>query len=154
MASISEHTANLRDALAGAGYSADEIESMAPYLAEVLKVLEESHLQAIYELALIRGEEPSTPAGGDEAEGEFAFALYWLHNTPPDVQAVIDGDPQLSRLWPALIEAAPQPAFTPDSFSALCNEIEASGEVWAGSEGVIYGIKEYEQLNCHGFGRP
>ena len=83
MASISEHTANLRDALAGAGYSADEIESMAPYLAEVLKVLEESHLQAIYELALIRGEEPSTPAGGDEAEGEFAFALYWLHNTPP-----------------------------------------------------------------------
>jgi hypothetical protein len=149
MASLAEHTANLREALGGAGYSDDEAERMAPFLADLLKFIEASDQWAFYEIALIRGDEPPPAPETDAADGEFAFALYWLHNPPEEVQAFIDGDEELSRLWPVLAAAAPRPAFTPEEFSALCEEIEASSEVWAGSEGVIYGIKAYEQLNWH-----
>lgn len=147
MASVGEHTAKLRETLGGAGYGDAEIERMAPILGGVLKVLEASHEAAIYEIARIRGEEPPPVPESDEADGEFAFVLYWLHNTPDDVQAVIDGDERLSQLWPALVAAAPLAAFTPEEFSGLCEEIEASDEVWVTSGGNIVSLKKYEMLD-------
>ena len=147
MASVAEHTAKLRETLGGAGYSDDEVERMAPFLAEFLKVLELSHEWANYEVALIRGAEPPPEPEGDEADGEFAFALYWLHNPPDDVRAFIDGDERLSRLWPALVAAAPGPTYTPEEFLGLCEEIEASDEVWVSSGGNIIGTRKYEMLD-------
>lgn len=147
MASLAEHEVNLREALQRVEYGDEEVERMVPFLGGVLKVLEASHEWAVYEIALIEGGEPPQPIDIDEADGEFAFALYWLHNPPDDVQAVIDGDEQLSRLWPALVEAAPPAAYTPETFLALCQAIEASDEVWVTSGGNIVGTKKYEMLD-------
>ena len=39
------------------------------------------------------------------------------------------------------------PAFTPEEFSGLCEEIEASDEVWVTSGGIVISLKKYEMLD-------
>jgi hypothetical protein len=86
---------------------------------------------------------PSLPSQGDV---EFGFVLYWLHNPPPEVTALLDDYPPLKFAFHLLAALAPQTQITTPQYNQLIGDLGEYGLPW--NDGTIYGRKyKYQQLD-------
>jgi len=165
MTELSKIKDDVLDAIQDTETKLADTELWSERISQFIKALEESHQQAVADVAAIV--EPYDKdlssalsatlnvalAGGslaDHTDSELGFVLHWLTYPPTDLTSLaaeMHPDAGFNHIWNAFLKALPTPLTTPDHLSKLQAISESDVTALATSDGTIIGFGKYEQLD-------
>lgn len=162
MTLLSTFEDDFRLALQDAGHVLSDVDIWAGRIASLLKSLEDSHHQAVDDLArgiaphhgmLASGLQSKLQAARagvslpDASDSELGYVLYYLKHPPQAIDAELRAHKVASAVWDGVLAAAPDPILTPEDIDALKGLLPTAGDALATSDGTIIGFGQYEQLD-------